>query len=186
MFDVELWLVCACTYKILFCVYFSSPLPPLTTITMCGENRKFQSWLCLWLHALLCPHTLIANLKFMLHVVTEYNVTTDILWPFYFPSHMIYYINFYVLYHVSFFFFLLCSFFMLWECNIKKAYFVMLKDAAAPKKQTILLIMLMFMCINTTIHSVDDKDDDDDDTIRQKRCHCMHYGSLRHFDCIIQ
>lgn len=115
MFDVELWLVCACTYKILFCVYFYSPHHRRRPPSQCGENRKFQSWLCLWLHALLCPHTLIANLKFMLHVVTEYNVTTDILWPFYFPSHMIYYINFYVLYHVSFFF-------VLWECNIKKAY----------------------------------------------------------------
>lgn len=99
-----------------FCFVYIFPRP--TIITMCGENRKFQSWLCLWLHALLCPHTLIANLKFMLHVVTEYNVTTDILWPFYFPSHMIYYINFYVLYHISFFF--LCSFFMLWECYVKR------------------------------------------------------------------
>lgn len=177
MFDVYLWLVCACTYNILFCVYFySSPLPS----SVCEENRKFQSWLCLWLYVLLCPHTLIANLKFMLHVVFEYNVTTIFYGPFIF--HLTWYIT-----SIFMCFIMSPSSSSSYECNIKKAYFVMLKDAStAPKKQTIFLIMFMFMGIHTTIHSVDDKDDDDDDKIRQKRCHCMHYRSVRHFDCIIQ
>lgn len=80
-----------------------------TLCVYCKKIENFQSWLCLWLHALLYV-CVLTDCKLKIHVSCcyIYNVTTDILWPFYFPSHMIYYINFYVLYHVFFFFFIFC------------------------------------------------------------------------------
>lgn len=178
MFDVELWVVCVCMRFSVLCIFL---LGVDGVGGKCGRKSKVSILIVFMITCLVMPW--LRKLKIHTPCCYEYNVTTDILWPFYFPSRMIYYINFmcFIMSLFPFFChlphksiskqqnFLCCS--TAWLMSGSKSRLRM-------KKKTIFLRNIhACLCVHTTIHSFHDKVDDTKDK-NAIACIMDHYDTF--------